>query len=921
MAESRVEDLLETGVEQPVLPMSEIEAILRGEPVTPHSRIAELLLKYNPSDILIEKRITENGTYFATNDNADGYYKVVVDEYVPTLILKEVTANGTYDPAVDGADGYSSIRVNLPLEHQIGEVFNQNGLYHVTPSQGYEGISRADIMVQVNPVLETKTIDANGTYTPSQGYDGFSEVTVDVPGQNADLALRCVGLDGYSVTITSADNSETYTKSVTGSPATITFDNLVYVGNWTVTNTKDSTAATVSNAVSNEDYKLYTQQIPRMTAYDQPSGVISASSEYDNRFLAWFAAANNGGSGGNGWMGTSMNSYLIYQFATPVIFSKLYFYIADVWGFNYYNIREYGNDIDVLGSVDGTTYERCTSTGSTVNKKGYGDVNIDLNGKKYKYLKVIVPKATFSRDYYNCGVMNLMLYSDPEATAYMLGSKSITANGTYNPASDGLDGFSEVTVDVPLPSNAYLLKDIPSTPTDIATISDGANLPMPYLKVGVDAQQDLHGYDSPWAGGAGKNKLKVTATSQTINGVTFTVKEDGTITTSGTATATAILFVNSRETYPSGSYILNGCPMGGGNSTYKLDIPNASATDKGSGETFDSDGTTELTVRVVVYSGYGDNLTFKPMIRLATETDATFAPYSNICPIIGWDEVKVTRTGKNLFDIDAEHSAVDESYSYNFTVKPNTAYTMSSNVPFSSPSSLYFNGGASNVNGVGLGTPRTFTSDANGHLSAYVRYVASGGAIDLYTAVKNGQYYIQFEESTTPTTYEPYNGLTYTIDLDGIRYGGYIEIVNGQTRFVATHKIVDLGTLTWVYAQSQYVFYTASLNGENSNINNPIYLCSEYSYAGTSSSNESAYNKGNNSVSVYTGDDARIYIRDDNYNVVSEFTESLNGVQLVYELEEPIIIPLSPTPISTLEGETNLFADSGQILDGEYLAK
>ena len=449
MAESRVEDLLETGVEQPVLPMSEIEAILRGEPVTPHSRIAELLLKYNPSDILIEKRITENGTYFATNDNADGYYKVVVDEYVPTLILKEVTANGTYDPAVDGADGYSSIRVNLPLEHQIGEVFNQNGLYHVTPSQGYEGISRADIMVQVNPVLEAKTIDANGTYTPSQGYDGFSEVTVDVPGQNADLALRCVGLDGYSVTITSADNSETYTKSVTGSPATITFDNLAYVGNWTVSNTKDSTTVTVSNAVSNEDYKLYTQQIPRMTAYDQPSGVISASSEYDERFLAWFAAANNGGSGGNGWMGASMNSYLIYQFATPVIFSKLYFRIADVWGFNYYNIQEYGNDIDVLGSVDGTTYERCTSTGSTVNKKGYGDVNIDLNGKKYKYLKVIVPKATFSRDYYNCGVMNLMLYSDPEATAYMLGPKSITANGTYNPASDGLDAFDEVTVNVP----------------------------------------------------------------------------------------------------------------------------------------------------------------------------------------------------------------------------------------------------------------------------------------------------------------------------------------------------------------------------------------------------------------------------------------------------------------------------------------
>lgn len=116
---SRVEDLLKTGVEEPVLPMSRLEAILRGEKITPQSRVEELLLQYNPSDILIEKRITANGTYFAVNDNADGYFKVVVDTPVvpPTVLdhlVETITENGTYTytPEHDGFED-AEITVNV----------------------------------------------------------------------------------------------------------------------------------------------------------------------------------------------------------------------------------------------------------------------------------------------------------------------------------------------------------------------------------------------------------------------------------------------------------------------------------------------------------------------------------------------------------------------------------------------------------------------------------------------------------------------------------------------------------------------------------------------------------------------------------------------------------------------------------------
>lgn len=169
---SRVEDLLKTGVEEPVLPMSRLEAILRGEKITPQSRVEELLLQYNPSDILIEKRITANGTYFAVNDNADGYFKVVVDTPVvpPTV-----------------------------LDHLI-ETITSNGLHEYTPT--HDGFDTAAITVAVPippaPVLDDITITENGTYTSE--HDGFDEVTVNV--ESHDTTPKAIISDKFSILTT-----------------------------------------------------------------------------------------------------------------------------------------------------------------------------------------------------------------------------------------------------------------------------------------------------------------------------------------------------------------------------------------------------------------------------------------------------------------------------------------------------------------------------------------------------------------------------------------------------------------------------------------------------------------------------------------------------------------------------------------------
>lgn len=74
---------------------------------------------------LITRTITENGTYEAADDNADGYVEVTVNVPDLTLVTKSVTANGTYDPAEDEADGYSEVTVNVPAtEYEVS-----GGLY------------------------------------------------------------------------------------------------------------------------------------------------------------------------------------------------------------------------------------------------------------------------------------------------------------------------------------------------------------------------------------------------------------------------------------------------------------------------------------------------------------------------------------------------------------------------------------------------------------------------------------------------------------------------------------------------------------------------------------------------------------------------------------------------------------------------
>lgn len=194
-------------------------------------------------------------------------------------------------------------------------------------------------------------------------------------------------------------------------------------------------------------------------------------------------------------------------------------------------------------------------------------------------------------------------------------------------------------------------------------IENAAAAPLLKCVSAITGSQNLHGYDKPWVGGAGENKLPLvlddiksantsgtwSGSNYTESGVTYSVETDngGNVTgirVNGTATASAYFYVAKNLTFGTfdNSYIVNGGVNGGGDSTFAIQVYSdisglfANVYDRSDIRLYmASNPSAQIKdVSITIRNGYtANNLLFKPMIRLSTVTDPTYAPYSNICPI------------------------------------------------------------------------------------------------------------------------------------------------------------------------------------------------------------------------------------------------------------------------------------------------
>ena len=145
-----------------------------------------------------------------------------------------------------------------------------------------------------------------------------------------------------------------------------------------------------------------------------------------------------------------------------------------------------------------------------------------------------------------------------------------------------------------------------------------------------------------------KNLFRVMNASQVINGIEWVVNDDGTITANGTATeeskftaqsksaATHYYDENMMKAIAGKTIRYSGCPSGGSSSTYlfRLYIANAGGSTDEYGEGAERAIVSDFlernfSVECIIKSGQTvTNLTYKPMICLASDKDTTYQPYS-----------------------------------------------------------------------------------------------------------------------------------------------------------------------------------------------------------------------------------------------------------------------------------------------------
>ena len=287
---------------------------------------------------------------------------------------------------------------------------------------------------------------------------------------------------------------------------------------------------------------------------------------------------------------------------------------------------------------------------------------------------------------------------------------------------------------------------------------------------------------------------------------------------------------------------------------------------------------------------------------------------TNVRPISGHTEANVNVSGVNVWDEETQNgywNTVNGAYvsvsgqlccKKYISVKPSITY-------------YFHKGSTTNQSEIMM-----YDKDNN-----YIGYLNTNRCVNKSFETPSNCYFITFNLGSnygttyledisinypsTDTSYEPYNGQTYTIDLGGTRYGCTLDVVSGV--LTVDRVGVDLGTLTWnTLASGRHSTFISDGKFAPTNTDIANALSSQYivSSAANMPNIDSSFCYGANGV-------ANLLVNDSRYNGedATAFKTHMNGVQLVYELQTPQTIQLTPTAVKSLLGTNNIWADSGDI--------
>lgn len=506
-------------------------------------------------------------------------------------------------------------------------------------------------------------------------------------------------------------------------------------------------------------------------------------------------------------------------------------------------------------------------------------------------------------------------YYDKTETDSLLSAKANSADLGTMSAESASDYYTKTATDALLSEKADIIYS--SASGALVHLTDAGAYPVDSLSVGIEPVQDLHGYDAPWPAGGGKNLI-----FKTISGTN--IGSDGVIVASAEYTL-LVAKVTANQTYVKSR---NGTNTGGILCAYYTTEPEIGSTSYdgqrivSGANPFTAPIDGYVCARVPTGDESGQQIE-------AGSTVTSYAPYSNLCPITGWDEVTVTRTGKNLLQItDFSYGTLNDvtfeeledggiwvhgtasanarrTGTVNIAVYKNKAYTFGKWQTKQSISQNNFNAAIlkssntytkiANTNNQSI----SFTAEEDGVYSTFAIFVASGTQVD-------NVFYPQLELSLTASAYEPYTGTSVTIDLDGTRYGAQLNVLTGE--MTVTHGYADENSFTSVNSSASYAgLHWADYNPDNcSNVGTSFCSMLERKdgnsgWASTVPCFSLGPENANYKIRVYCAQTS-----------ISDFKTFFADLQIVYPLATPFTVQLSPATLSLLLGENNIWADTGE---------
>ena len=296
---------------------------------------------------------------------------------------------------------------------------------------------------------------------------------------------------------------------------------------------------------------------------------------------------------------------------------------------------------------------------------------------------------------------------------------------------------------------------------------------------------------------------------------------------------------------------------------------------------------------------------------------------TNVRPITGWTGANVTRTGKNLLDeshflecygwtlTDGVYSGSNIYLHTNFNngfpgiaFKENTQYTFSATFKSAEDKITVF--GFRYTDGTSTDIYPQNTSDVVISITSTVgktvnRFVISyGGSTTVYISGA------MLAEGSAGSNFVPYQGQTIPITFPseaGTIYGGTLDVTTGL--LTVTMAEVDLGTLNWSYVSGANARFVAELSDLKLLTVNMV--CSCFVVDTVANIYLHAHDNAIGSHNQYNN----LWVYASEYTDSTAFKTAVSGQQLVYELATPQTYQLTPTEVTLLLGDNNVWADTG----------